>query len=70
MIDGSVRRIGTTYDDIGRGKLVTSYSDTSGTTIVNAGLLNVTGTLSSSSSLLVNGGILAGGFSVEPAPEL
>ena len=31
IVDGSIRRIGTTYDDIGRVQTVTSYSDTAGT---------------------------------------
>ena len=35
IVDGSVRRIGTTYDDLGRVRYLTSYSDTSGTTAVN-----------------------------------
>jgi RHS repeat-associated protein len=35
LVDGSVRRIGTTYDDLGRVQTITSYSDTSGTTAVN-----------------------------------
>jgi YD repeat-containing protein len=35
IVDGSVRRIGTTYDGVGRVQYVTSYSDTAGTTIVN-----------------------------------
>ncbi|MGI6417985.1 MAG: RHS repeat-associated core domain-containing protein [Thermoguttaceae bacterium] len=35
LVDGSVRRIGTTYDDLGRVQTVTSFSDTSGTTAVN-----------------------------------
>ena len=35
IVDDSVRRIGTSYDDIGRVQYVTSYSDTSGTTAVN-----------------------------------
>jgi YD repeat-containing protein len=35
VVDGSIRRIGTTYDDLGRVQRVTSYSDTSGTTAVN-----------------------------------
>jgi len=35
IVDGSIRRIGTTYDDVGRVQYVTSYSDTSGTTAVN-----------------------------------
>ena len=35
LVDGTVRRIGTTYDDVGRVQAVTSYSDTSGTTAVN-----------------------------------
>ncbi len=30
LVDGSVRRIGSTYDDLGRVQTVTSYSDTSG----------------------------------------
>ena len=30
VVDGSIRRIGTTYDDVGRVEYVTSYSDTSG----------------------------------------
>jgi RHS repeat-associated protein len=34
-VDGGVRRIGTAYDDLGRVETVTSYSDTSGTTVVN-----------------------------------
>ncbi len=35
-IDGAVRRIGVTYDDFGRLDKVESYSDTSGSTAVNA----------------------------------
>ncbi len=35
IVDSSVRRIGTTYDDLGRVQTITSYSDTSGTTAVN-----------------------------------
>jgi YD repeat-containing protein len=35
IVDGSVRRIGTTYDGVGRVQYVTSYSDTAGTAIVN-----------------------------------
>ncbi len=35
LVDGSVRRIGTTYDDLGRVETLTSFSDTSGTTAVN-----------------------------------
>lgn len=35
LVDGSVRRIGRTYDDVGRVRAMTSYSDTSGTTAVN-----------------------------------
>ncbi|MDD4269181.1 MAG: RHS repeat-associated core domain-containing protein, partial [Thermoguttaceae bacterium] len=35
LVDGSIRRIGTTYDDLGRVQTVTSFSDTSGTTAVN-----------------------------------
>ena len=35
LVDGSVRRIGKSYDDLGRVKTVTSYRDTSGTTAVN-----------------------------------
>ena len=35
IVDGSIRRIGTAYDDVGRVRTVTSYSDTSGTTAVN-----------------------------------
>ena len=32
IVDGSVRRIGRAYDDIGRVRTVTSYSDTAGNT--------------------------------------
>ncbi len=35
IVDGSVRRIGKSYDDLGRVQTVTGYSDTSGTTAVN-----------------------------------
>jgi len=35
VVDGRVRRIGTTYDDLGRAYQVTSYSDTGGNTAVN-----------------------------------
>jgi len=35
IVDGSIRHIGRTYDDIGRLSTVTSYSDTSGTTVAN-----------------------------------
>ncbi|NLZ00643.1 MAG: hypothetical protein GXY25_08910 [Pirellulaceae bacterium] len=35
IVDSSVRRIGTTYDDLGRVRTVISFSDTSGTTAVN-----------------------------------
>jgi len=35
VVDGSIRRIGTAYDDLGRVQYVTSYSDASGTTAVN-----------------------------------
>lgn len=35
LVDGSVRRIGRTYDDLDRVRTITSYSDTSGTTAVN-----------------------------------
>jgi RHS repeat-associated protein len=35
IVDGSIRRIGRTYDDIGRLLTVTSYSDASGTTVAN-----------------------------------
>ena len=35
IVDDSVLRIGTTYDDLGRVQTVTSYSDTSGATPVN-----------------------------------
>lgn len=47
-VDGSIRRIGRSYDDLGRKASVTSYSNTSGTTAVNEvaytfdGLGNVT----------------------------
>jgi len=34
-VDGAVRRLGYAYDDLGRQEVVTSYSDTSGTTVVN-----------------------------------
>jgi hypothetical protein len=34
-VDGSVRRIGTAYDDIGRVRTVTDYSDTTGSAAVN-----------------------------------
>lgn len=34
-VDGAVRRIGYSYDEIGRRQFVTSYSDVSGTTVVN-----------------------------------
>jgi RHS repeat-associated protein len=34
-VDGSVRRIGTTYDDIGRVRRITNYSDTSGAVALN-----------------------------------
>ncbi len=35
LVDGSVRRIGSTYDDLGRVQTVTSYSDTSGAAALN-----------------------------------
>ncbi len=35
IVDDNILRIGTTYDDIGRVEKITSYSDTSGTTVVN-----------------------------------
>jgi YD repeat-containing protein len=34
-VDGTVRRLGTTYDDLGRMRLVTSYGDTAGTNVLN-----------------------------------
>ena len=34
-VDGAVRRLGYTYDDLGRNQAVTSYSDTAGTTVLN-----------------------------------
>ena len=34
-VDGTVRRISTAYDDVGRVHTVTSYADTAGTTVVN-----------------------------------
>jgi YD repeat-containing protein len=34
-VDGAVRRIGYTYDDLGRQKTITSYSGTDGTDVVN-----------------------------------
>jgi YD repeat-containing protein len=34
-VDGTVRRLGTTYDDLGRVHLVTSYGDTAGTNVLN-----------------------------------
>ena len=34
-VDGTVRRIGTIYDDVGRTRTVTSYSDTAGTVVSN-----------------------------------
>jgi RHS repeat-associated protein len=34
-VDNAILRIGRTYDDLGRLEMVTSYSDTSGTTAVN-----------------------------------
>ncbi len=35
VVHGSVRAIGTTYDDVGRVRTVTSYSDTAETEVVN-----------------------------------
>jgi RHS repeat-associated protein len=35
IVDGSIRRIGTSYDDMGRVQYVTSYSNAAGTTAVN-----------------------------------
>ncbi len=34
-VDGTVRRISTAYDDVGRVHSITSYADTGGTTVVN-----------------------------------
>jgi hypothetical protein len=34
-VDGTVRRLGTTYDDLGRVQQVTSYGDTAGTNVLN-----------------------------------
>ena len=35
LVDDAVLRVGTTYDDMGRVRSVTNYSDTAGTTAVN-----------------------------------
>ena len=35
LVDDAVLRVGTTYDDLGRVRSVTNYSDTAGTTAVN-----------------------------------
>ncbi|NLE39212.1 MAG: hypothetical protein GX621_14410, partial [Pirellulaceae bacterium] len=35
LVDEAVKRLGTTYDDVGRVETVTSFADTAGTTAVN-----------------------------------